>query len=128
VIANTAYFSSTLEKGQGSAAFSVVCINARTVQNANDDGPGSLRQAIARVCPNGRIDFAGDYAIYLNRTLSLNKRLTMTAAGTHYHQRGYEQVGSRNVRCSTSMPGGCHPHPPSFVSGTASQGGASTMR
>jgi hypothetical protein len=51
VIANTAYFSGTLEKGHDSAVFSVEC--DATVQNANDSGPGSLRQAIADVCANG---------------------------------------------------------------------------
>jgi hypothetical protein len=48
------------------------------VTNDHDSGPGSLRQAIAEVCDGGRITFADDYTIYLNSTLSVNKkRLTI---------------------------------------------------
>jgi hypothetical protein len=80
VIKNTAYFSGTLGKDSDNAVFSVECLDAVTVKNANDSGPGSLRQAIADVCPEGPIDFASSLAgrtITLSRTLDLAKNLTI---------------------------------------------------
>jgi len=80
VIKNTAYFSSTLGKGHDIAVFSVVCFNAVTVQNANDSGPGSLRQAIASVCPGGAIGFAPGLAgqtITLSSPLDIARDLTI---------------------------------------------------
>lgn len=47
------------------------CDDAITVQNANDSGAGSLRQAIAEICPGGVIDFADDYTIALSSTLDI---------------------------------------------------------
>jgi hypothetical protein len=49
-----------------------------TVTNAADDGPGSLRRAIADVCDDGgRITFAADTTIYLTSTLEISQRLTI---------------------------------------------------
>ncbi len=79
VITNTAYLSSLLGQDQDSAVF-VVCLDAVTVQNAGDSGPGSLRQAIADVCPDGRIDFAGSLAgqtITLTTPLVIDKNLAV---------------------------------------------------
>ena len=53
------------------------CSTAITVTNANDSGAGSLRQAIANVCPAGTITFNGDYTIHLLSTLSIGKNLTI---------------------------------------------------
>jgi hypothetical protein len=49
--------------------------------NANDSGPGSLRQAIADICPSGTINFDGDYTITLASTLTIDKDLTIDGAG-----------------------------------------------
>ncbi len=62
VITNTASFSSTRQTGSDGAACSVTCLGTLTVQNANDSGPGSLREAIANVCNGGTIDFAPSLA------------------------------------------------------------------
>jgi DNA-binding beta-propeller fold protein YncE len=51
-----------------------------SVTNTNDSGAGSLRQAIADVCPNGTIDFASGLSgqtIGLDSTLTIDKDLTI---------------------------------------------------
>jgi len=106
VIANTAYFSGTLEKGHDSAVFSVEC--DATVQNANDSGPGSLRQAIADVCANGRIDFADNLAgqtITLGSSLDLARNLTIDGSSLaapvqisgNNAVRGFNVTGSAHI-------------------------------
>lgn len=55
----------------------VTCFNARTVTTAADSGPGSLRQAIATVCPGGSITFGGDYAIILASELPIDRSMTI---------------------------------------------------
>ena len=44
-----------------------VCLTSVTVANGNDSGPGTLRQAIADICPGGTIDFGvtGDYHAHI---------------------------------------------------------------
>ncbi len=59
----------------------VTCSSAVTVTNANDDGAGSLRQAIAGVCANGTITFNGDYTIRLASTLTIGSNMTIDGAG-----------------------------------------------
>jgi hypothetical protein len=54
------------------------CSNAITVQNANDSGAGSLRQALADICDGGTIDFAADTAITLGSPLTVNRSVTLT--------------------------------------------------
>ena len=77
VITNTAYLSGTLQTESAAAAFSVPCGEAYTVTNDDDSGPGSLRQAIAAVCPGGKITFDGDASIYLSSELAIAKGLTI---------------------------------------------------
>lgn len=55
------------------------CEAAITVQNGEDSGAGSLRQAIADVCPEGTISFAGDATLYLSSTLLITKGLAIDA-------------------------------------------------
>jgi uncharacterized repeat protein (TIGR01451 family) len=80
-ITNTAYLSSTLQTGSAAAAFDVTCGDVYTVTNAADSGPGSLRQAIAAVCPGGKITFDGDTSLYLSSELAIAKRLTIDGSG-----------------------------------------------
>ena len=53
-----------------------------TVTNANDSGPGSLRQAIADASAGDTITFDGDYTITLAGTLIIDKYLSVDG-GTH---------------------------------------------
>jgi len=60
-----------------------VCGKAITVTSAADSGAGSLRQAIADVCPGGSIAFNGDTRITLSSgVLAIAKRLTIDG-GSH---------------------------------------------
>jgi hypothetical protein len=124
-VINTAFFSGTQRKGSDDAAFSVVCGNALTVQNANDDGPSSLRQAIARVCPGGTINFDGDYAIYLASPLAIDKRVTVDGGGHAIQVSGDTgDDGSPDVQVFTIGASGVVTlNHLSIVSGTASSYG-----
>ena len=51
------------------------------VTNSSDDGPGSLRAAIAAANPGDTITFAGDYTIGLNSQLVVNKIVTVDGGG-----------------------------------------------
>jgi hypothetical protein len=48
------------------------------VQNTNDSGAGSLRQALADICDGGTIDFAADTAITLTSPLPVDRSVTLT--------------------------------------------------
>jgi CSLREA domain-containing protein/uncharacterized repeat protein (TIGR01451 family) len=76
-VTNLAHFSGTLDRGIGQGSFDVECLPIYSVQNANDNGAGSLRQAIANVCPGGRIVFSGDFSIYLGSELAIARNLTI---------------------------------------------------
>nr|MBP7686891.1 hypothetical protein [Thermoflexales bacterium] len=52
-----------------------------SVQNANDDGPGSLRQALLDVSAGDTITFNGDYAITLTSQLSVTQNVTLDGTG-----------------------------------------------
>jgi LPXTG-site transpeptidase (sortase) family protein len=52
-----------------------------TVTNDADDGTGSLRQAIARVCSGGTITFDAGYTIHVLSTLTIDKSLTIDGSG-----------------------------------------------
>jgi parallel beta-helix repeat protein len=54
----------------------------QTVTNANDAGPGSLRQAIVDAANGDTIRFNGDYQITLASTLAIDKDLTIDG-GAH---------------------------------------------
>ncbi len=62
--------------GNGSPAPATVIVT-----NANDGGPGSLRQAIADVLAGGTITFDDSYFITLASTLTIDKDLTIDGAG-----------------------------------------------
>jgi predicted outer membrane repeat protein len=58
------------------------CVAAPIVTNANDSGPGSLRQAILDACPTkGVIGFDGDYTINLTSQIEITRGLTIDAGG-----------------------------------------------
>lgn len=79
-VINTATLSATLDIAQASAAFTVVCGPHVTVQNNNDGGAGSLRQALLDVCAGGVVDFAPGLAgqtVALASTLSIAKNVTI---------------------------------------------------
>jgi hypothetical protein len=65
----------------GSPRNVTVCYSSVTVANANDSSAGSLRQAIADVCPGGAITFAGDTTISLLAQLVIDEDLTIDGAG-----------------------------------------------
>jgi uncharacterized repeat protein (TIGR01451 family) len=82
-ITNTAFFSGAVQAGSTAAGFTALCSAAITVQNGGDSGAGSLRQAIADVCPGGVIDFAPglrDQTIPLSSQLAIAKSLTITGS------------------------------------------------
>ena len=61
----------------------VTCTPNITVTNNNDDGAGSLRQALADVCTNGSVDFSTDMTIYLSSTLEITDEI-MIDGTDHY--------------------------------------------
>jgi parallel beta-helix repeat protein len=96
-----------------------------TATNANDDGPGSLRQTIADAVDGDIITFDNNYAIYLSSTLVITKQLTIDG-GTYTVTVSGDSLndGSRNVQVfsidSTSVVTLSHLN---IISGTASEGG-----
>jgi len=79
IITNTAFFSHSSGSSQAEVAFDRC--DYMIVTNANDSGPGSLRQALSDACDGSLITFAGSYTIYLTSTLSLTKDLTVDGTG-----------------------------------------------
>ena len=60
--------------------FTTLCFNAITVTNANDDGAGSLRQAVANACADGTITFSSSTSntiIALVSPITIAKNLTI---------------------------------------------------
>jgi len=81
------------------AAAQVARADNHVVTNANDDGDGSLRQAIADATDGDTITFAGDYTIYLNNPLTITNRLTIDGSGHTVTVSGDSgDDGSPNVR------------------------------
>ncbi|MBN2007023.1 MAG: hypothetical protein JXA21_26975, partial [Anaerolineae bacterium] len=80
-IVNSAYFGGAGETGRAQARFDVVCPPTYTVVNTADNGPGSLRDATARVCPGGSVDFSlpiypititlGGNSLFITRPLTI---------------------------------------------------------
>jgi predicted outer membrane repeat protein len=102
------------------------CLNPVTVTNANDDGAGSLRQAVAEVCAEGTITFAASYSIYLESSLSLTSTVTIDGSGQTVTISGDSgNDGSRNVRPFTIAASGVVTLTQlTIVDGTATDGGA----
>jgi uncharacterized repeat protein (TIGR01451 family) len=84
VVLNTAQVSGTQLASAAAATFAVGCTISDTVQNTQDDGIGSLRQALRGICAGGYIDFDSDLAgqiILLNSSLVINKNVTVDGQG-----------------------------------------------
>jgi predicted outer membrane repeat protein len=88
----TTYSGSPNYNGSTSATLTQVvnCFNPITVTSTANSGAGSLRQAVADVCPGGNITFGGDYTITLASELLINRSLSIdggshqvTASGNH---------------------------------------------
>ncbi len=73
-LAGTAY-------GSDATFTTVYCEAAVTVTNTNDSGSGSLRQAIADICPGGTITFDADYTITPSSELSIGKNMIIDGSG-----------------------------------------------
>jgi hypothetical protein len=70
-----------------------------TVSNSNNDGSGSLRRAIANICPGGTIDFAANYTIHLASPLEIDKDMTIDGTGVAVTISGdSDNDGTGNVR------------------------------
>ena len=83
-VLNTAQVSGTQLASDATATFVVSCTNHLTVQTTQDDGAGSLRQALREICAGGLIDFAPGLAgqtIVLASPLGLNKNVTIDGLG-----------------------------------------------
>jgi uncharacterized repeat protein (TIGR01451 family) len=75
------------------------CAGTITVTNSNDDGSGSLRQAITNICSGGTITFAGNYTIHLASQLTIGKNMTIDGAGHSVTVSGdTDNDGTGNVR------------------------------
>jgi hypothetical protein len=61
------------------------CVTNLTVVNTDDDGPGSLRQALAGVCPNGTIRFdpalSGQTVRLTSGQLTMSRSMSVLAPG-----------------------------------------------
>ncbi len=70
-LTNTAWVSHTWERVGGSASLDVC--DVELVVNANDSGPGSLRDKLDNeICGTAYVTFADDFDIYLDSTLALD--------------------------------------------------------
>jgi CSLREA domain-containing protein len=103
-------------RGTASVNFTLTnsCWNTAVVANANDSGPGSLREAIYYACANGAITFSDDYTITLASELLIERNLTIDGAGHQVTVSGNAAVrvffiGSSGVVTLTNL---------SIVSGT----------
>jgi uncharacterized repeat protein (TIGR01451 family) len=96
-ITNTATFTDNWQTGTISTPFTVC--DVFDVSNANDSGPGSLRQALTDACGTAWIRFTGDFTIYLNSTLDINKSLTVDGGDHEITLSGdSSNDGDRDVR------------------------------
>ncbi len=80
LVENIAQFSGPVQTQSG-ASFYVECLPAPTVQNANDSGLGSLRQAIMEVCTGGEITFNDNTSLYLESELLLDRDIMIDGSG-----------------------------------------------
>lgn len=68
------------------------CNSAITVTNNANSGAGSLRQALADVCPDGTITFSGDYTITLASGLVVYANMTIDGTGRNVTVSGNNTV------------------------------------
>jgi hypothetical protein len=87
-------------------SFTTACnTSAITVANSNDTGTGSLRQAIADICPGGTINFPSSLAgqtITLASQLRIDKDLTIDGSGLN---PSLEISGGSGIRSFYISPG-----------------------
>ena len=79
-VVNTALAGDGAMERSAAATFTVICAISATVQNTQDNGPGSLRQSVADVCAGGPVDFApglDGQTIVLTSVLSINKNVSV---------------------------------------------------
>jgi CSLREA domain-containing protein len=95
-----------------------VCSNSVVVQNTNDNGAGSLRQAIVDVCTGGTITFnaalltdqqitlTGPITLTTGGELVIDKNMTITGLGaTHLTVQRSSAVGTPDFRIFNVKPG-----------------------
>jgi len=114
-----------IERGSRAPATPLAPNAILTVTNANDDGPGSLRQAIADAADGDVINFDNSYSIYLSSTLEISKQLTIDG-GTYTVTVSGDSLndGSPNVQVfSIDATGAVTLSHLNIVSGTAVVGG-----
>jgi CSLREA domain-containing protein len=81
--------------------------SAITVNNASDNGPGSLREAIANICPSGMINFDIDYTIHLASPLVIDRNLLIDSGAQKITLSGdTDGDGNGNVRVFEITPDG----------------------
>jgi hypothetical protein len=95
------------------------------VTNANDSGPGSLRQAIAEAQDGATITFASSFTIYLDSPLEISAPIALDATDQSVVVSGDSgHDGTRNVRPFTvTATGALTLTAMQVVSGTAVFGG-----
>ncbi len=104
IFTNTATITTTsvdsdTSNNTANVGVSISCSQVAVVQNSNDSGPGSLRQALADLCDGGSITFGSDTTIYLNSTLNINKNSSIDGSGHRVTISGdTNDDGSGNVR------------------------------
>ena len=84
VIVNTALLATGSVSATSSASLVIPCGATATVTSPADSGPGSLRQALADVCPGGFIDFNLSTPVTITLTsgeLTVDKPVTITGLG-----------------------------------------------
>jgi predicted outer membrane repeat protein len=79
------------------------CTNDITVYNDTDNESGSLRQAIAELCPGGTITFDGDYTILLSSELAIAKNMTIDGTGHKVTVSGNHTTRVFNVTTGTAV-------------------------
>jgi hypothetical protein len=79
------------------------CSPAITVMNANNLGTGSLRQAIADLCPGGTMTFNGDYQIILGSTLTIGTNMTIDGVGHTVYLDGNNSVTVMAVQTGATL-------------------------
>lgn len=81
----TATNDSTGDTSEFSQCVAMTRPQQRTVTNTNDDGSGSLREALNEIADGGTIDFApgAKGTVTLSAPLAINKRVTIDGPGTN---------------------------------------------
>ncbi|MEN1728402.1 MAG: choice-of-anchor Q domain-containing protein, partial [Pseudomonadota bacterium] len=70
-------FGITYQGGDGNDVVLEFCADLIEVNSIADGGPGSLREAVAGVCPGGTITFAAGFFLALNSEIQVDKAFTI---------------------------------------------------